>query len=97
MERLKNVEESLREAGYRFSYDRIRDAMKSGEIRTGYGEGGIHVDLESALKWAEEHCKKATRKYQRDSKPEWPLFERQYIERIAKALEDIAAHLAKWN
>jgi len=94
MEQLKKVEVALRAAGYRFSYTRLQDAMKDGKITVGYGEGGIHVDRDSAFRWAEEHCSKGKR---RDQTASAPLFDQDNLARIAKALEEISTHLAKWN
>jgi hypothetical protein len=94
MEPLKKVEEALRAAGYRFSYTRLQDAMKEGKITVGYGQGGIHVDRASAFEWADQHLSKAKVRQQPASAP---LFDQDNLARIAKALEEISTHLAKWN
>lgn len=93
MEPLKKVEEALRAAGYRFSYTRLQDAMKEGKITVGYGQGGIHVDRTTAFEWAEQNCSNPRGR----QPPAAPLFDQDNLARIAKALEEISAHLAKWN
>lgn len=93
MEPLKVVEEALRAAGYRFAYTRFREAMKEGKISVGYGPGGIHVDRTTAFEWAQQNCSKSSVR----QPPAAPLFDQDNLARIAKALEEISAHLAKWN